>query len=375
MALSPIHNQWLTKLATNENGEVVFFLPAFGYVILFLGTAMLLLNNWEQVRAKGWGDSKVTVPLVIIAIVVALSGLSADGLEAKFAPLGMVLFMLALYVAARVLGKGVFLPLATGSAIASAGIIAHQFTFPGQATGGFVFERNYDVATGYILLGAALFIHRWQWLLASLSLVALFLSGSAEAVFAIGMVGLAILLRRDWSKKLAISLSCVCLVAVPFFVLGYGQNTHRLTEWAVTGNTQYLPADRNPNRGTAWDRRWSTVVQEMSEIQPLGKGYNLTDFSAMDMVHNTPLVIVQQTGYPGIVAALAWLWVSLYCLVKTRWKYAWILILSLSVFDHYIWTQLAPYWWAVVGASLASNIRTDKIFSKDESKAVATQAV
>ena len=66
-------------------------------------------------------------------------------------------------------------------------------------------------------------------------------------------------------------------------------------------------------------------------------------------------------GFPGILAAIAWLWVSVWCLVKTRWKYAWLAILSLSVFDHFIWTQLAPVWWMVVGASTASS-EPDLIF-------------
>jgi len=94
----------------------------------------------------------------------------------------------------------------------------------------------------------------------------------------------------------------------------------------------------------------------------LGDGYNLTAYT-VHTVHQVPIVIVQQLGWPGVVASLAWLWVVVWCLVKTRWKYAFTLILALSVFDHYVWSQLAPLFPALIGASTAANnIETDLIF-------------
>lgn len=368
LALFPIHNKFLTELATNGNGEVVFFLPAFGLLLLIMGSGLFILNNWDEVKAKGLGNRNVWIPMLVIIAAVGLSGIAVEGsVQDKFAPFGAGLALFALYIAMRTLGKDVFLPLAVGVGIASLGIIIAQFMNPGQATGGLVFERNYDVATGYILLGVALFYRRHQWLFALLAAIALLLSGSAEAAFAVGVVGIVILVRRDWSKRLVLALGSVAIAAIIFFGLGSGFQVHRLTAWSITGNMELIPDDRDPDptRGTALDRRWSAIKESMTNIKPLGEGYILTAFQSVNMVHNVPLVIVQQLGWPGILAGIAWLWVSIWCLVKTKLKYAWALIIALCVFDHYIWTQLAPVWWMLVGLSTAGTIKSDLVFKGD----------
>jgi len=57
--------------------------------------------------------------------------------------------------------------------------------------------------------------------------------------------------------------------------------------------------------------------------------------------------------------------VTIWCLRRTRWKYAWVSVVALSVFDHYIWDQLAPAFWLLVGASIApNNISNDLVFVK-----------
>jgi hypothetical protein len=103
--------------------------------------------------------------------------------------------------------------------------------------------------------------------------------------------------------------------------------------------------------------RWRVIREAMSDIKPLGEGLELTHYTRTT-AHHVPLILVQQLGWPGIAAALCWLWVSLYCLVKTRlryMKYVWLAILALSVWDHSVWTQFAPLWWAVVGVSVVNS--------------------
>jgi hypothetical protein len=97
------------------------------------------------------------------------------------------------------------------------------------------------------------------------------------------------------------------------------------------------------------------IIREAAEnFKPFGDGYMVTEFKH-NTVHNVPLIIIQQLGIPGIIAALAWLWISFYCLFKTKYKYVWIIILALSVFDHYIWTQLTPWWWVAIGITTVNN--------------------
>jgi hypothetical protein len=386
MTLAPIHNQWLTSLTTNSRGETMFFLPAFGYLLLIMGSGLFLLHNWDRVKDVGWGDRKIVIPLLVIVVAVGLSGIGAAGWTNKVAPLGGALSLFALYQAARMIGKDIFLPLAIGAAVASAGVIVHGFIHLGHRTGGFIFETNYDVVVGYVLLGTALYFRRGQWLLAAMALVAMFLSGSPEAVFTVGVLGIIVLVRRDIGSRLVAALLPVILITGIWFQLGYGQDLYAYV-WQVALGEPTVPADRfdesvaptapnvtagpvtarGPDEGrmSATGYRIELMRRSLTGVRPLGEGYSLTEYSETT-VHNVPLVIVQQLGWPGVLAGLAWLWISVWCLVKTRWKYVWVLILALSVFDHYIWTQLAPFWWAIVGASSVSAIPSDRIFSEGD---------
>lgn len=357
LALSPIHNLWLTNLATTEQGETLFFLPAFGYLLLIMGTGMFLLHNWEKVKAKGFGDKRIWIPLLVIAGAIGLSGITIDGsVQDKIAPAGMGVALFALYLVARTLGRELFYPLAAGVAIGSLGIIAYQIAYPGAITGGFVFEQNIDIATGYILLGAALFIHRWRWQLVSLAVVALLVSGAPEAVFALGVVALFGLLRKDWSKKIVPMAAVLALFLIVGLATGLVQGAYSYVQASLTHEpvALYTSPEGETKLVSTLAIRYLVIRDAMTSIRPLGKRYNLTGFRP-STVHNVPLIIVQQLGWPGILAALAWLWVTIRCLVKTRWKYAWMTIIALSVFDHYIWTQLAPVWWLLIGVSIAGS--------------------
>jgi hypothetical protein len=320
---------------------------------------------WSRI---GFGNRQITIPLVIIAVAIGLSGIPQQGTEAKIAPAGMALVLLAVYFVSRILGEGIFLPLAAGAVVASLGVVAYQIWFPGVPSGGFIFKGNYNIATGVILLGAALFFRRGQWLLVLLGVIALLLSGSAEAVFTIGVLGLVVLFRRDWSRKLGIVVGTSALVGVIFFGSGIGLQTYQRVSWAVAEVAPWLhikvPEHYEPLEPPLAGRLL-VIKEAMSNIKPLGTGYDLTKCEPGQIVHNVPLVIVQQLGWPGMLAALAWLWVSIWCLVKTRLKYVWALILSLCVFDHFVWTQLAPVWWMVVGVSSIPNvIETDLLFRR-----------
>jgi len=358
LALFPIHNLYLTDLAT-INGEVVFFLPTIGAVIWLMGTLLFITRNWETIKQNGLGDKRVFIPFLVIVLAMGLSGITEEGLTAKFAPLLMGLSLFSLYLVARVLGKDMFLPLAVGAGVASFGVIIFALHNPGEVTGGFLFERNYDIVVGYVLLGMALFIHRYQWVLACLALIAMFMTGSPEAIFVIGVMAIAVMARRDWGKRLVLAVAPLVIIGILFFSLGYGQQLYSYT-FSVA---ELEPTMAISGEGiSAVGYRFEVIKEAMTSLKPLGEGYILTDFSRVRNVHNVPLVLVQQLGYPGILAGIAWLFVSIYCLIKTRYKYVWVLVLSLSVFDHYIWTQLAPWWWAIIGVSTASKIKSDLIF-------------
>ena len=329
---------------------MALFLPSLAFVLIIVGTGFFLLNNWSRVKEAGFGGKAIVLPLSIIILAMALSGINAQGVESKIAPLFMGISLGGLYLVARVLGKNIFIPLAIGVAIASLGVIAYRFTEMRGQTGGYIFEHNFDILTGYLILGVALFIHRWRWLLCGVALIALILSGSPEAVFAVGVILIAVLVRRDWSRKLLYIAAPALMVVIIIFFLGpsiYNYIWHTI-RGEETVNTELPSGERVTGSPITW--RWDTFSRAFSNIKLLGEGYGATNFT-VDTVHNVPLILVQQMGYPGMVAALAWLWLTFYCLVKTKWKYVWIAIIALAIFDHYLWTQLGPWFFAIVGVS------------------------
>lgn len=380
LGLFPIHNQWLANV-TSINGNATLFLPVFGSIIWVLATLFYLRDNYKELE---WGDRRVLIFLLVIAGAIGLSGLMSDTIGGKIAPLLMGLSMCSLYLVARKIGKDMFVPLAVGAVIASFGVIISQMMTTGKVTGGLVFEGNYDIVVGYVLLGVGLFSNKvYQWRLACLALVAVLLTGSPEGMFAIVILGGVIIYRKDWSRKLAVAIIPAIVIISGLFYMGYGQTLYSYVakvvtitptlndekvSWLTTINDRYREIAKS-----ALGYRIAVAGQALSDIQPLGTGYNITGFT-QSIVHNVPLIIVQQLGYPGIVAALAWLWVSLWCLYRTKWKYVWVLVLSLSVFDHYIWTQLAPWWWAMVGVTTAGGINSDLLFSKTKEQ-IAREAL
>ena len=367
IALSPIHNRWLTELVTS-GGEVGFFIPAFGTAVWLMGTLLFIADSkdWGEMTSwRSWGDRRIYIPLLVIVCAIGASGAAGDTWGAKLAPLLMGISLFALFLVARVLGRDMFLPLAAGAALASAGVAVSSILYPGEITGGLLFEHNYDIVVGYVLLGAALLSHHKRWILAAAALVAMFLSGSPEAVFVIACLAITVLLRRDWGKRLGITVGVVATVAAVWFSLGWGQQLYSYTADILHNDpTEQPPLEEQIEMTAPRDPigyRMLVIREAFRDIKPTGEGYNLTGFHPL-IAHNVPAVIVQQLGWPGVAAAAAWLWVSVWCLVRTKWKYAWVLLLSLSVFDHFIWTQMAPYWWLVAGVSTTDSSGDGSLF-------------
>lgn len=400
LALFPIHNRWLSD-ATKQGEEIGFFIPAFGAALWLIAPWLFIVYSWGDINWRDWGDRKIFVPLLIIVGAIGLSGVTAEGWSDKVSPLLAGASLFALYLVAKKLGKDTFLPLTIGAGIAALDVVLHGIDYPGQMTGGFLLG-NYDVVVGYVLLGTALFIREYQWLLVSLALLAMFLSGSPEAVLPCLAIAGAVLWRKDLSRKVAIAVAPTILVGMLWFGIGWGQALYGYVwdivqrqetmlspvppevpepsvvaepvgtvEPDVVGSPEVVTAgnvvdevveEEAPVMVGTVQYRLEVIGQAMTNIKPFGEGYILTDFSRVKNVHNVPLVLVQQLGWAGILAAIAWTWVTVYCLIKTKWTYAWVLIISLSFFDHYIWSQLAPIYWVLVGVSTSSSIDSDLIF-------------
>jgi len=360
LALAPIHNRFLTDLAT-VNGQVLFFLPSFGYVLLASGVGVFVLKYWPQVKECGFGDKKVWMPLLVLVVGMGLSGVvNGNSFQSRLSPLVMGVVLFAVYLVARVVGKDIFRALTPFVIIGSASIIVAGIVNPGQYTGGFI--TNYCAAAGYLIFGALVYQGRWRYAVMCVALVALFFVGALEAVFIVGVLVCVLVIRRDFSKRLLAWASVGLAVVVTWGILGYlgplyeGNQNVAVLCGLLTGE---VAIDATGVQALT-SGRWTPIVDAVQNFSLVGRGYSLSTVGGA-VVHNMPLIIMHQVGP---FAALSWLFVSIYCLVKTGWKYAWVAILAMGVWDHYLWTQMAPFWWVLVGVSTSSEFKSDWIFRR-----------
>lgn len=367
IALTPIHNAWFTNLLTNSKGETVFFLPAFATLLWLMGSLMFLVKRWKKGdHWEDWlGDRRIYIPLLIIVLFIGISGfLTGDTLGGKFAPLFMGLSLFSVYVAARKLGAGLFralIPFTLLGVVIAVVMGTLNPGVPSAQTEGLI--TNYCAFAGFLIFGAVLNQGKWQWLLVAAALVGVFFIGAVEGAFIVVVVGLAVLIRRDFSRKFWIAVGIGACVVALWAALGYlvplykGNGNIGAVSALLSGNSV------NPDAITS--SRWSVIVKSLKDIHFFGHGFTLTVGTTIagigNTVHNMPLIIVYQIGP---IAGLAWLFVSIWCLVKTKWKYAWVALLAMGVFDHYVWNQFAPFYFALVGVCTASTVKDDLIFKR-----------
>lgn len=356
LALSPIHSTYLTRLVTTD-GEVGFFLPAFGTALWLMGALLFLV--WSRQKID-WGDRVVFVPLLVIVAAIGLSGITADAWVAKFTPLLMGVSLFALYLVARVLGKDIFIALIPFAIIVTITVVVSGLLNPGQYTGGLI--TNYSASAGYLIFASLVYAGRWQWALLTIVAVGLFFIGALEAVFIVGVLVVVIIIRRDISIRFAIIVGVVVFLAslwagLGYFIPLYEGNGNLGVLFSLLSGREALTTD---TLQALTSGRWTVIVEALRDTSLIGHGFSLSTTGG-GIVHNTPLIIMHQVGP---VAAIAWVFVTSFCLIKTKWKYAWAVVIAMSIFDHYLWTQFLPWFFALVGVSTASNIKSDLIFRK-----------
>ncbi len=366
VALTPIHNEWLTNLFTLKNGNAVIFLPQIGTVIWVMASMYYILHHWRKGdRWQDWlGDWRIFVPLLIVVLFMGISGFVPerhDGIS--IAPLLMGIALFATYVVGRKLGVALFRALIPfvflGAVIAIVLGILNPGT-PAAFTNGLI--TNYCACAGFLIFGGVVNQGKWQWVLLIVALAGVFFIGALEAVFIIGVLGVAVLVRRDFSKPFLIVASVLVLLVGVWLSLGHlvdlytgNHNVEALVDIASGERPVDTVSLRNLTSG-----RWEPIVSAVKDIHFFGHGYTLS-LEHGGIVHNIPLIVMHQIGPVG---GLAWLFVIIWCLFKTRWKYAWIMVLAMSCWDHYLWTQFPPFIPILIGVSTVSTIKSDLIFRR-----------
>jgi len=347
----------------NQPLKEYIFLPTLGLIISLLAVSMILLDNRKNLTL---GSRWVYIPMLVIIASMLISGLiNGEILGAKFAPFLFGLYLFGIYIVARILKNDLFPPFTVAAIVCAIGCIAYRIGgYGNEPTGGITSATNYDIAAGLMVIGTVVSASKHRWWLSGIMLIGLFVCGAPEGVIGMGALAITVLIKRDWGKKLLLPVGVIVLGLIVLLTTSTGNKLLNYTLWIVSPNIAEYPFKQatetviereNPLVG-----RVRVANEAMSDIKPFGHGYSITEFS-IETVHNVPLIIVDQIG---ILAALAWLAILGYCLIKTKWRYAFIAILAMSIFDHYIWTQVAPWWWAIAGVSTVDTKHNDYIFKK-----------
>jgi hypothetical protein len=329
------------------------FLPQLGLLIIVFTLISYFLDHKQF---PGLGPKIVWIPMLVIVVSMWLRLFVDFSLQTVTGGLyGIVLFLL--YTTSRILGKDIFKAFIPFVVVVAISVIINGVMHPGEITGGII--TNYCASAGFMIFGTIVNNFKWQWVLSTIALIALCFVGALEGVFIMAVLIVAILWRRDWGKRILLPLGIVVALIVSLGIIGYlvplynhNPNLNSLSQFIRSG-----VLDEETLNGVTTSR-WVVAKKALSDIQILGHGYK-PGLAEPFTVHNVPLVIVDQIGP---LAGLAWLVVSLWCLIKTKWKYAWIAVIAMGVWDHYVWTQFAPYFWVLVGVSTTSKITSDRIF-------------
>lgn len=339
------------------------FLPQIGFIVMVLGLLFHFGNRYNQgKRILDLGPKVIWIPLLVIVLSVVGSSIVNDPSIKSLAEALFSLFLFSVYLASRDIGRDIcyaFLPFVV---IVAVSCIVNGILHPGVPTGGII--SNYAASAGFMIFGTIVNRGKWQWVLATLVLVAVLATGALEVIFVLGVLGIFLLLRKDVGRRILLPVGIVVVLATGVLSLGYmgtmfntNSNVVALRNALTSGEFNTAVLD------DITTDRWTVAVTTMSDIRVLGHGYD-PGMPTWRTVHNIPLIVVDQIGP---VAGVAWLFVTLYCLVRTKWKYAFMAVLSMSVFDHYLWSQFAFFWPVLVGMSTADkSTGSDLIFRRAE---------
>ncbi len=364
LALFPIH--WAGQPLLQY-----VFLPQIGLAFT-LAALVMYFSLANQYRHKiTLGSKFIWIPMLVIVASMVLQVIVRFNKEsAATAMFGVCLF--GVYIVARDIAlagmqKLLKAPLIIMLSLVTIGGIAVGIASPGKANGGLI--TNYCAAVGFLVLAGMLVSRKWLWIAAGPLLVSVFLIGALEGVFVLASLGVIVLLRRDWGRRMLPPIGLLLTVVLAWTASGnlgitYNNAIRNITALLSLESGQAEEDYGSVNRAVdaSLSGCWSVLEGSLHHVKPLGNGYILTaniDVDQKQPVHNVPLMISDQIGP---LAGMAWLWVSIYCLIKTKWKYLWSAVLIVSILDYYVWTQFAPLWWCLVGLSTTGDIKSDLIF-------------
>lgn len=275
------------------------------------------------------GSKAVWIPLAILTLIILIGSSTWQG--KLFA-----VSMLPVYMASLKIGKNIYLPMTVLVIAGTLSVIIFCFLEGIEKTGG-MFNSNYNIAVGILVLGTV--VSR-QWWLYPIMLTGLIFTGASEAiVVAAGLLTIGVIYKQ-W-KTILWSLAAVSLTMAIITPLGITQKLWHDVPTAAGA----LVSDRDLDAASG--NRIEPYRGALGSTSILGHGYQPFDLTN-DSIHNTPLRVLNETGFLGLTA---WCWLFGWGIFKSKMKLLWVSIGLLSLFDHFMWTQLGIWWWCSLGTS------------------------
>ena len=330
LAIMPIHR--------------IFFVAIAGLAIILFVSMYVVYMNWREIKK---------VPKVLLVLVLVLTLLAVFVPESTTYARMYIIGMLCVFLAASILGPKVFIPVGIGAIVGGLSVIVFSIVTDFTRTGGMYQVENYNLATGVILIGAVLWRCKWQWVTIPIAVLGALATGADEAFVIIAVVGLAVLIRRDWSRRI---IPTVLVVLVPIVFLLTPNNPaqklwdtiplsfHAVMQQTDTPQQEVVPS-RQADITSDINNRWNIITTSLKDVKLLGHGYE-PDNVETSTIHNVPVRVLYELGPLGL---LCWLGLIIWGLLKTSWKYAFVAVIGASLFDHFMWTQLTPYFFVLLG--------------------------
>ncbi len=341
------------------------FLPQIGTTILLGVVLFMLFHRWGEIKKVGFGDKFLWIPLVVISGSAILRAVVCHDLDSLAGALFMS-SMFGLYLVSRIYGEralSFFMPVVmvgAASIVVSAIINRH--------TGNSGLFNNYATASEILVFGWLVSSRRHQWWLAGFVITGLFFTGAPEAIFYVAVIGLVVLVRRDWGIKIALPLGALGFLMVVCSVAGITQVLWQrsfdmvdgayvaMTDGEITEEQRAILLDEST------DIRWLTTWRLQRPVSPLGYGMDLTNQITLEGGHIPHFIGLLVTDQLGPAAAVAWFVAMIAGIERTKWKYGFLSLILFGVFQPFVWTLLAPYMWTLAGAASSSKVDTSYIF-------------
>ena len=302
--------------------------------------ALAALGTFVCTSSKKYGSKWLWIGLCVVSVVSVFN--SSDVVNLVLLPVFAMVMLAGLQMSTNA-GSKFFSFFIVFESIGVAVMLLLQ---PHTGNGGFIDPINYNIATGILLIAFMLSYKKWMWMILPVLVLGLYLASSEMAIIIFAILGVVILARKDWSVKtlptIAIIALCIILYTIPHvpeYIYRVSSNQLAMLQGHPLPYQTDLVAD--PTRG-----RFEGWMLGLKNITWFGHSFNPL-WTTADTIHNLFLRTIYDVGVIGLLGLLT----TLVVWSRKTGIYIITIILALSLFDHFLWTQLNVWFWAFLGMS------------------------